>query len=156
MKTREELSREEQVKARITLSHVSGEVLGVIILQPSGAFYTHETGGYACYPELAEGVYVPLHEETEENQAGLLSAHFTGPKWDSWCDSGIDEATAEYVDYVFSLSPVTEYLKVDRGRLDDCKEAWIYVVVHEPDPDRGAPISGFGECKGVFVWGNSD
>ena len=155
MQTKQERLREQQIKARITLSHVSGDVMGLIILQPSGVLYTHETGGYACYHESAEGVFVPLHEETEENQEGLLSAHFWH-KWNNWCDGGIDEQTAEYIDYVFSLSPATNYLRVDRFRLDDCKEAWIYVRVREPSEDAGSPISGFGECKGVFVWGNSD
>ena len=156
MHLKDERLREQQVKARIKLSHVSPQFLGLIILQPSGAFYTHETGGYACFHESAEGVFVPLHEETEESQEGLLIAHFTGPKWNGTCDNGIDEQTAEYIDHVFSLSPATDYLRVDRVRLDDCKEAWIYVRVREPSEEFYRPISGFGDCKGVFVWGNSD
>ena len=156
MHLRDEELREKQVKARITLSHSSGRVMGLIILQPSGAFSTPETGGIACYPELAAGVFVPLHEETDASQQGLLTAHFTGPKWNGSCDDGIDEQTAEYVDYVFSLSPATNYLRVDRVRLDDCKEAWIYVRVREPSENSYPPISGFGDCKGVFIWSNSD
>lgn len=156
MHLKDERLREQQVKARINLSHVSRELMGLIILQPSGAFYTHETGGYACFHESAEGVFVPLHEETEENQEGLLIAHFTGPKWEGWCDDGIDEQTAEYIDHVFSLSPATDYLRVDRVRLDDSKEAWIYVRIREPGENSASPISGFGDSKGVFVWGNSD
>ena len=156
MHLREERLREQQVKARINLSQVLPQFMGLIILQPSGAFYTHETGGYACFHESAEGVFVPLYEGTEENQEGLLIAHFTGPKWEGWCDDGIDEPTAEYIDYVFSLSPTTNNLRVDRVRLDDCKEAWIYVTIREPGEDSASPISGFGDCKGVFVWGNSD
>lgn len=153
----QERLREQKIKARINLSYVAGPGLGLIILQPSGAFYTLETGGYACYHALAEGVFVPLHRETDDDQEMLLTAHFTGPKWEGWCDEGIDEDTAEYVNYVLSLSPSTSYLKVDRTRLDDSREAWIFVNVSEPtgDPDV-ARISGFGQCKGVLVWGNSD
>jgi len=154
-KTQERL-REQQIKARINLSYVSGPGLGLIILQPSGAFYELETGGYACDHALAEGVFVPLHRETEDDQESLLLAHFTGPKWEGWCSEGIDEATGEYVNYVLSLSPVTSFLKVDRTRLDDSREAWIYVNVHEPTGDAVPRISGFGKCKGVLVWGNSD
>ena len=100
---------------------------------------------------------MPLPRETEDAQESLLIAHFTGPKWEGWCSEGIDEATAEHVDHILSLSPETSYLKVDRTRLDDSREAWIYVNVFEPtgDPDS-ARISGFGKCKGVLVWGNSD
>lgn len=157
MSTINERLREQQIKARINLSYVSGPGLGLIILQPSGAFYTLETGGYACYHALAEGVFVPLRPETDDDQEGLLSAHFNGPKWEGWCSEGIDEDTADHVNYILSLSPSTWYLKVDRMRLDDSREAWIYVNVHEPtvDPDI-ARISGFGKCKGVLVWGNSD
>ena len=156
MHFRDEKLREQQIKARIDLTHTSKNVFGLIILQPSGAFYTLETGGYACYHESAEGVFVPVHEETEDSQQGLLTAHFTGPKWNGWCSEGIDEKDAEYIDYVFSLSPATDYLRVDRFRLDDSKEAWVYIRISESGDDPNCPISGFGNCKGVFVWGNSD
>lgn len=157
MSTIQERLREQQIKARINLSYVTGPGLGLIILQPSGAFYELETGGYACYHALAEGVFVPIHRPPDDDQEMLLTAHFTGPKWEGWCDEGIDEATAEHVDHILSLSPETSYLKVDRTRLGDSREAWIYVNVSEPTDDpRVARISGFGKCKGVFVWGNSD
>jgi hypothetical protein len=153
MPTIQERLREEKIKARINLAHMSGTGLGLIILQPSGAFYTHETGGSAVYPALAEGVFVPLHQETDDDQEALLTAHFTGPKWGGWCSNGIDEETASDVDHVLSLSPQTSFLKVDRARLVDSREAWIYVDVSEPtDNPVVAPISGFGECKGIFVW----
>jgi hypothetical protein len=157
MSTVHERLRERQIKARINLSHVSGTGLGLIILQPSGAFYTLETGGYAVLHDLAEGVFVPLHKEIEEDQESLLIAHFTGPKWEGWCSEGIDEETAGHVDHILSLSPQTSFLKVDKTRLVDSHEAWIYVNVSEPtDNPIVAPISGFGECKGIFVWSNSD
>lgn len=155
MSTIRERLEEKRHKARINLAHVCGPGLGLIILRPSGVFYTHEAGGYGCHPELAQGVYAPLHRQTEDDQESLLIAHFCGPKWNGWCSDSIDEQTADYVDYVLSLAPATHYLKVDRTRLDDSKEAWIYVNVAEPT-DEHAPVSGFGPCKGVFVWGNSD
>ncbi|HEX7330792.1 MAG TPA: DUF6210 family protein [Pyrinomonadaceae bacterium] len=157
MSTIHERLDEQRHKARINLSRRPGPGLGLIILRSSGVFYIHETGGYACHHERAQGVFAPLHRPPDDDQEGLLVAHFTGPKWEGWCDDGIDEATADYVDYVLSLSPETDYLKVDRTRLDDSKEAWIYVNVHEPGHEFAlSPVSGFGECKGVFIWGNSD
>jgi len=157
MSTIPERLRERKIKARIKLAHASETGLGLIILQPSGAFYTHETGGYACYPAHAEGVFAPLHREADDDQETLLTAHFSGSKWNGWCSDGIDEQTADYVDYVLSLSITTQYLKVDRTRLADSREAWIYVDVYEPtEYPQAAPISGFGLCKGVFVWSNLD
>lgn len=157
MSTIQERLRQRKVKGRIRLAHPYGTLFGVIIVQPSGAFYTHETGGYSCRWELAEGVFAPLRRSPDEDQELLLSTYFTGPKWNGWCSDGIDEATADYVDHVMSLSPESSFIKVDRTRLPDSKEAWIYVNVHEPVefPDN-APLYGFGECQGILVWRNSD
>lgn len=157
MSTIHERLRERKIKARIRLSHISGTGLGLIVLQPSGVFYTHETGGYACYHDKAEGVFAPIHQDNEDNQESMLIDYFTGPKWNGWCSDSIDEETAGYVDYVLSLSPSTSYLKVDRTRLGNSREAWIHVDVVEPteDPEL-SPIHGFGECKGILVWSNSD
>lgn len=155
MSTIDERLEEQRRQASIYLSIRPGPGLGLIILRPSGVFYIHETGGYACEHSSAQGVFAPLHSPPDDDQEALLISHFTISKWDGWCSDGIDEATADYVDYVLSLSPHTSYIKVDRTRLDDCKEAWIYVDVREPDGNFN-PISGFGKCKGVFIWGNSD
>lgn len=156
MSTIHERLEERRHKGRINLARANGPGLGLIILHSSGVFYTHETGGYACHPSLAQGVFAPLHREADDDQEALLIAHFTGPKWNGWCSDSIDEQDADYVDYVLSLAPATLYLKVDRTRLADSREAWIYVDVHEPTYSELAPISGFGECKGIFIWGNSD
>ena len=157
MSTIHERLRERQNKARIRLAHMSGPGLGLIFLRPSGVFYTHEVGGYGCQPALAEGVFAPLHRDPDDDQETLLTAHFTGPKWGGWCSDGIDVETADFVDHVLSLSDETEYLKVDRTRLAESKEAWIYVDVQEPaENSELALISGFGVCKGVFLWRNSD
>lgn len=156
MSTIHERLEERRHKARINLARESGPGLGLIILRASGVFYTHETGGYACDHANAQGVFAPLHRVPDDDQEMMLTAHFCGPKWEGWCSDGIDQATADYVDYVLSLSPETNYLKVDRTRLADSKEAWIYVDVQEPSGDVLPPISGFGVCKGVFIWRNSD
>jgi Family of unknown function (DUF6210) len=156
MSTIQERLAEQRIKARISLTHMSGPGLGLIILQPSGVFYTHETGGYACRHSQEQGVFVPIHRGPDDDQESLLIDYFTGPKWGGWCDEGIDEETAKYVDHVLSLGPETDCLTVDRTRLADSMEAWIYVDVHEPAEDPVARFYGFGECKGVFIWGNSD
>lgn len=151
----ETISGSKPRRREISLAQPDETGMGLVILRPTGIFYTHQTGGYTCYLSEEEGVYVPVQRQFTD-QESLLFNFFTGPKWNGWCGDGIDEATAEYVDYVLSTSFQTRYLRVDRTRLDDCKEAWVYVDVSEPDEPDLAPISGFGNCKGVFLWTNSD
>lgn len=151
----ETVSGPKRPRREISLSHPDETGMGLIILRQTGIFYTHQTGGYTCYPSEEEGVYVPLQREFTE-QEKLLSDFFMGPKWKGWCGDGIDEATAKFVDKILSKSYQTKYLRVDRTRLQDSKEAWVYVDVSEPDEPDLSPISGFGHCKGVFIWTNSD
>lgn len=129
------------------------ESLGLIISYPSGVRISAQTGGYTCQQPEIEGVYLPLKYDAKE-----LEEYFTGPKWQGWCCNGIDEETADFIDNYLSNDGNTAYIKVDRARLQDSQEAWIYVDVFEPG---GAVkeinlLSGFGRCKGVLTWDNSD
>jgi hypothetical protein len=144
---------------RIDLSDPSDIGLGLIILWSSGVLYEHQTGGYNCYKPEEEGVFVRLYKELEDQELMLIE-HFGGPKWRSWCGDGIDIETADYIDQVLNLAEKTKFLKVDRSRLNDSHEAWVYVDVSEPEEDkngyRPAAINGFGKCKGVLIWSNTD
>src|SRR5438105_11225868 len=71
--------------------------IGLILLVPSGVRYTNQTGGTACYFPQAEGVFVPLPDDTNV-VLGWLTDYFTGPKWQGACWHGIDEETADYLD----------------------------------------------------------
>ena len=159
--------------------------LGLIISRPSGVFYSNQVGGHACMQPAIEGVYVPLHDEVK-NQEQQLHDYFTGPKWNGWGCYPLDETDADFIDGVLSQSMATSFLKVDRTRLDESVEAWVYVKVSNQPPERpttfdgkiattasGAtwrvtdfqllpippehfPIFGFGECTGILTWCNSD
>ena len=68
----------------------------------------------------------------------------------------------------------TSFVKVDRTRLDDSWEAWVYVLIESPDEadlvvggqveaaaeaSAGTyvgPLLGFGRARGVLTWENSD
>ncbi|HXG64310.1 MAG TPA: DUF6210 family protein [Blastocatellia bacterium] len=146
-------------KPIIDLSDPSDIGLGLIILWPSGVIYTHQTGGYNCLGPEEEGVFVRLYKELHDQEAMLID-YFGGPKWRGWCGDEIDNETADFIDQVLSLSERTIFLKVDRSRLQDSHEAWIYVDVSEPATQsngyRPAAINGFGNCKGVLIWSNTD
>ena len=124
--------------------------MGVIMLCESRVTYSNQTGGYSCdHPEV-EGVYVPLNLGWEGDYA-TLKDHFTGPKWGGWCNNGIDDETADFVDNFLPGG-----LKVDRSRLKDSHEAWIYVVVSNEDEDNRDLAYWWGFSHGVLTWENSD
>jgi hypothetical protein len=136
----------------ISLDYIDG--LGIIILYPSGVRYSNQVGGYATiFPEV-EGVYVPLVDSMVD-QEELLRAHFTGPKWSGQCYNGIDGEDADEIDRILGLPFQTRIMKVERSRLADSCEAWVYVEI-AAQPDEAYPFFGFGQCAGVLTWNNSD
>jgi hypothetical protein len=91
------------------------------------------------------------------DQEGALAAFFTGPKWQGWCNDGINEETADFVDAVLGQSPYTRVLKVDRARLADSHEAWIHVTVEKAvEGADNEIISELSATAGVVTWENSD
>ena len=140
----------------IDLACAHTEGLGLLIRWPSGVIYTHQTGGYQCNHPAEEGVFALFGRQTEE-QSAKLTAYFCGPKWRGWCAEGIDRQTADFVDRVLRGSVLTNFLRVDRKRLRDSHEAWVYVDVLElPEGQDFFTIEKFGACKGVLLWENSD
>lgn len=136
----------------IELDDDDNQGLGVIVLGPSGAVYSNQCGGYACYHPDAEGIYVPLGDSPDE-----FEVHFYGPdsKWRGRCFDGIDEETARFIDAhlqsrVFGGAVC---ISVDRVRLADCVEAWVHVVIAE---NADARLSAHGGKRGVLTWRNSD
>jgi hypothetical protein len=110
-----------------------------------------------------EGVYVPLSQEVPDPQEKALYEYFTGPKWGGHCSEGIDEETADFIDGVLSWpSAYTSNLKVNRNRLKECVEAWIYVnIASTTDEDGSLVVNGwdfnyFRTTDGVLTWQNSD
>ena len=139
-------------KPTVYLWHSKG--LGVILLYESGVYYSNQTGGYACLHPAAEGVYVPLNNAAVDQETQLF-AYFTGSKWAGWCNEGIDQETADYIDSVLAKSPYTRMLKVNRDRLEDSHEAWIYVKVVR-NADDAEIICELGARAGILTWENSD
>ena len=124
--------------------------VGLIIPWPTGVIYQGQVGGHYCLPFREEGVFVPLETERIE-ESKQLQEYFTGPKWRGWCGEGIDEETAAFVDRTLARLRLDGFIKVDRSRLKESVEAWVYVDVPE-DPY----LDGLTPCKAVLTWPNSD
>lgn len=150
-----ELSRFSPEKPLVQLW--DAKQFGLIVLRHSGVYFSNQTGGYACYHPIVEGVFIPLGEEAS-NQEKELQGHFTGHKWAGWCCDGIDGETADFIDSVMAKSDLTKDVTVDRARLKESHEAWVHVDFRNTEPYGfgSVEVSGFGICKGVLTWENSD
>lgn len=170
--TRDAASRHSEIAPTLNRDNTDKPVIqldidtfGLILLRPSGVLYRNQTGGYICEHPQEEGVFAPLDLEELVQARDDISNHFTGEKWNGYCFEGIDAETASFLDAVFTrtanlpfgLTQTLPFLRVDRSRLQESHEAWIYVEVEEPAgvPEHN-PFAGFGTCRAVLTWLNSD
>ena len=152
--------------ARVSLSEGVGT--GLIIEYPSGVVYSNQTGGTACLHPEQEGVYVPLRNDASYAERKLLSPemklleYFEGSKHKgSGATEGLDAEDADFIDGVLRSWRLGEFLEVDRDRLRECHEAWVYVRIKRDetvDDEFLSLASGFGPYpkRGVLTWTNSD
>ena len=129
--------------------------IGLILLYPSGIWYTNQTGGYSCFHPEVEGIFVPLVNEMY-NQEKELYEHFTGPKWNGWCSEKIDKETADFIDQCLKNSHTTHDLSVDREKLEMSHEAWVYVNIGQDLDEDFSLFYGFDTNQGILTWNNSD
>lgn len=138
-------------KAHIDLFNFNG--VGIIVACPSGVMYSNQAGGYACrHPEL-EGAFLPLTADMADGRA-VLDQHFFYGKWKGHCYRGIDEETAQFLDDFLASSQVSRGITVDRHRLAESMEAWVYVRLARHAAEEA--LSGFDQAAGVLTWKNSD
>jgi len=118
--------------------------LAIILEQPTGVWYYNQTGGISCNQSYQEGILAILGNDIGDLDTAI--AQYTLNMFD------LDEKDADHIDSLFEHS--TQYLKVNREKLKESNEAWIYVTV---DGNHNlSPFSGF-DCKyGVLTWNNSD
>jgi hypothetical protein len=143
---------EEKMATRneVTLYNLCG--CGLIILMQSGVYYTNQAAGHYCAQPIEEGILIPFERvshdrELEKSLRAILEN----------CTTLTDEL-ANRVDDVLSSFHETRCAKVDRSRLVNSMEAWVYVDNNdEHDDDHEFPLfCGFGICRGVLTWENSD
>jgi hypothetical protein len=87
------------------------------------------------------------HERYECPIEPLLKAMAWGPV------VGITDERATEINVLLKSHPMTAGISVDRTRLSESEEAWVYVTVEATEL---ATYQGFGSAKGVLVWSNSD
>jgi len=92
--------------------------LGLIILHPSGVFFTNQAGGHGCFHPEVEGVFLPLPTDINRYELNSLEQHFTG----SW--GALNEFEANLVYTVLnSSSRDLSWISVDRSCLENSFEA---------------------------------
>jgi len=139
--------------------------MGLIIEYPSGVICSNQTGGTACLHPEVEGVFVPLRNDTLEETHSLISPenelyeYFVGPKHKgAGATSGLDSEDADKIQTVLAKHCLSPPIDIDRQRLKESHEAWVYVTI-SGDEDQAAPVfSGFEPYprKGILTWSNSD
>lgn len=134
---------------QIRLWNASGVL--VIICCPSGVKYTNQTCGHACRHPSEEGVLAPfnfdaLPEDYESTLEGRLSTLLADVQY-------LNANLADEIDAILATSQETRGARVDRSRLNESHESWLYVdLVELPE----GLLTGFGVCKAVLTWPNSD
>lgn len=125
----------------------------LLIEHPSGVVYENQVGGNACWQATLEGVLAPLDMESKSFEE-IMNL------FDAYAPQGITAMTADAIDAILVAEPVAKTVRVDRERLAESWEAWVYVIVDFPasvaaDADLEL-FSGFGKGHGVLTWPNSD
>lgn len=139
------------------------EKIMLIIEDPAGVRYQNQVGGVVCWQAELEGILCPLDIDAE-NASCIENLPYTSGA------QGISAEVADRIDAILASRPSTSFLRVDRARLDESWEAWVYVLVGATtgavSPDMPVtdmpldtdmmPIRGFDTVRGVLTWPNSD
>jgi hypothetical protein len=139
---------------RILLWDIPDEIM-LVVAHSSGVTYQNQVGGEACWQAELEGLLCPL-DVSPEGTRRIQGLDYPAAR------AGIPVELADQIDDVLAASTATRFLTVDRNRLADCWEAWIYVWVDSPEgrPEGTGPhfasVLGFGTAVGVLTWPNGD
>ena len=100
------------------------------------------------YPEM-EGVFYPLAVKPGKSEVHALSQHFRTTR------ESLTLTDADVIDGILNRNGHS-YIQVDRTKLSDSREAWIFVVINGSEQPQSSVLSVFGKCEGVLIWPNSD
>lgn len=132
----------------------------LIVPHPTGIIYTNQAGGHACLQPQVEGFVVPI-----ANDVGLAPEHrFISPENQLFkyfnklhsCGHPLTERDAKAIESIFHQLPIWGGLSVDRSRLNESVESWVYVNVsaHEQGP---LPVDGLSfPLEAILTWTNCD
>jgi len=121
-----------------------------LVFAPTDVFYSHQCGGLACIQNEAEGFLVQVGDDKlREELYSWFQSEFRGSCMNStvWTPSRIDTlgGIVSRIPCFHTDNEGTDhrsFLSLDRGRIQDCVEAWIPAI---------SPYGG-----GVLILNNSD
>lgn len=127
----------------------------MIVLETSGVVYENQVKGNCCMPETAEGILAPLSPDYPVDARGRPAVDTLEERLGRVLLglARLDAQAADAVDAILSEYRETAGIRVDRQRLGDSGEAWVHVEVA---PNEWLPLQGFGHCRAVLTWNNSD
>lgn len=134
---------------KVLLWDVEGVV--AVILSNSDVVYGNQCGGTACVQEEAEGILVPFNNDPPLNNPNeKLSSQLSDLLLDV---NGLSTDLADKIDDFFQKDFTTRCARVDREKLSESREAWVYIKILD---SKESNFSGFGNCDAVLTWHNSD
>lgn len=132
--------------------------IALIILSQSGVVYDNQVGGNFCLQRSEEGFLAIIFDCTGMILKEL--AEYTVNKLK------LNQQDADHINDILCKYSSTCMLTVDKSRLEDSSEAWIYVEIanreelikklENSDVFPSYDFLGFSETKGVLTWNNSD
>src|SRR5262249_17548763 len=137
--------------------------LGLIVEYHSGIVYSNQTCGNLCRQSELEGVFIPLRNHVTPGGRLLspeseLLAYFTQPSTGKLGVDGLDAEEVAFIESVLDKYNLSDLISIDRSRLAESHEAWVYVKL-AGEQDTDVPLySGLGPYprSGVLTWTNGD
>ncbi len=134
---------------------------GLIIECKSGITFFTQTGGKSCGWAELEGVFVPVANDLALDGVLIspewaLSKHFSGPPHFHNYVGGLAESEAVIIEAALHQNLLQRNVTVDRERLSESHEAWVYVIIDQPE--LAYPLfEGIGPfpLRGVLTWTNN-
>lgn len=140
---------------------------GLVVPWPSGVLYSNQTGGIYCMTPEVEGIFIPVGNDSLTADNTLVShetelrQHFVKAWGSSGAASGLNERDADFIDQLLrSTAPFIPYIKVDRTKLLESHEAWVYVLLDDDSSPGNVKslFEGLGPFprSAILTWANSD
>ena len=127
--------------------------LGLILEDKSSEItYFNQVAGHFCSQRHAKGVFVFVDDDPPKLHkivAPYMANRYTFSVED-----------ADFLDAAFADSDCVKHLSVDRTKLEQSAEAWIYVKI-DPSVENWSETgfwsyTGFNAEAGILTWDNSD
>ena len=142
----------------VRLYEHSGTAL--VIPHSTGIIYANQAGGHACLQPQAEGFLVPI-----ANDVGLAPKHeFRSPENELYryfeklnsCGAPLTDNDAAKIEAIIHQLPLWRGLSVDRRRINESVEAWVYVNIAATE-ERPVPVDGLSyPFDAILTWTNTD